>query len=280
MQIRFPTLLAIALGLGARLCPLSAQADGLLLPNAKRVAIPLASPRAEGIVGRIIQVTRAESQFGPEREADVAMGETFPVLGLSRGRIPVMMHLGAEVYGRFSLDDPGTSLISSDWVVGIHTVADLGAWQIDLHIYHESSHLGDEYAEHFKATRLDWTREVATLGARYQRGRLGISGYASYTLIDKLPLAKPAAAFAIDYNSPHRQFLGSQARLVAGVYTEAQAYAGWKVSSAARVGGVVRGQNSRREMGLGLIYFDGISTQRQFYKAKSRYYGLELRFGL
>ena len=188
--------------------------------------------------------------------------------------------IGVEVYGRFSLDDPRSSLISTDWVVGIHTVADLGAWQIDLHTYHESSHLGDEYAETFHATRLDWTREVATLGARYQHGRLGIAGYASYTLVDALPLAKPAAAFAVDYRTPSRRLLGTRAHLIAAVYGEAQAYAGWKLSSSARLGGAFQGGKSGREMGLSAIYFDGISTQRQFYRAKSRYVGVELRFGL
>ena len=277
MKIRFCTILS-GLALGYR--ALSAQTDGPLMPDAKRVAIPLASPRAAGLIARILDVRRGDSRFGAEREAEVAIGETFPVLGLSRGRIPVTMHLGVEVYGRFSLDDPRSSLISTDWVVGIHTVADLGAWQIDLHTYHESSHLGDEYAETFHATRLDWTREVATLGARYQHGRLGIAGYASYTLVDALPLAKPAAAFAVDYRTPSRRLLGTRAHLIAAVYGEAQAYAGWKVSSSARLGGAFQGGRSGREMGLSAIYFDGFSTQRQFYRATSRYVGVELRFGL
>ena len=71
---------------------------------------------------------------------------------------------GTQVYGRFSLQDPKSALISNDWVVGLNTTASLGAWTLTGEVYHESSHLGDEYGDRFDVDRLDWTREVARPG--------------------------------------------------------------------------------------------------------------------
>ena len=77
---------------------------------------------------------------------------------------PGHARLRTQVYGRFSLGDRKSALISNDWVVGLNTTAALGAWTLTGEIYHESSHLGDEYGDRFGASRLDWTREVARRG--------------------------------------------------------------------------------------------------------------------
>src|SRR5689334_24516959 len=49
---------------------------------------------------------------------------------------------------------PYTTLFRS-----LNTTAALGRWTVTGEIYHESSHLGDEYSDRFSASRLDWTRE-------------------------------------------------------------------------------------------------------------------------
>ena len=124
--------------------------------------LPQASPRVHGLVGRLISARRGDSDFGREPEAEVGVGENFPVLALRRGPRPVSLGFGTQVYGRFSLGDRKSALISNDWVVGLNTTASLGAWTLTGELYHESSHLGDEYGDRFDADRLDWTREVAS----------------------------------------------------------------------------------------------------------------------
>jgi len=44
--------------------------------------------------------------------------------------------------------------------------AELGHWRPAFELYHESSHLGDEYRDDFKCPRLDWTANWHRL-ARY-----------------------------------------------------------------------------------------------------------------
>ena len=259
--------------------PVAAQAR--ILPRVPSFELPQASPRVHGLVGRLISARRGDSEFGPEPEAEVAVGENFPVLALRRGPRPVTLGFGTQVYGRFSLGDRKSALISNDWVVGLNTTAVLGAWTVTGEIYHESSHLGDEYGDRFRASRIDWTREVAAAWLTYGRGPVRVTGNLSYVLIDELPLKRPGAALAADFRGrPVGSFLGGQVRPLAGVFFEGTAATSWRISSSAKFGVAVAGADGGREIGVALIAHDGLSTQRQFFRRESRYIGAELRFDL
>lgn len=259
--------------------PVAAQAR--ILPRVPSFELPQASPRVHGLVGRLISARRGDSEFGPEPEAEVAVGENFPVLALRRGPRPVTLGFGTQVYGRFSLGDRKSALISNDWVVGLNTTAVLGAWTVTGEIYHESSHLGDEYGDRFGASRIDWTREVAAAWLTYGRGPVRVTGNLSYVLIDELPLKRPGAALAADFRGrPVGSFLGGQVRPLAGVFFEGTAATSWRISWSAKFGVAVAGADGGREIGVALIAHDGLSTQRQFFRRESRYIGAELRFDL
>lgn len=267
--------LLVVVGSGS---PLLAQTR--LFPDVPSIELPGASPRSYGIVGRILDVGRGDSQFGAETEAAVGIGETFPVLALRRGPRPISLGFGVQVYGQFSLSDPRSALISNDWVVGIHTAAELGAWELVAQIYHESSHLGDEYADHFSATRLDWTREVGVLRARYRTGRWSLYAEGSYLLQRKLPLRRPAAAVALDYTGAAWHLGGQPIRPVAGVFLTGDAATAWRIGTFARAGFEFPGVMPSRQLALSLVAHDGLSTQRQFFAEPNRYLGFELRFDL
>lgn len=255
------------------------EAQVHLFPRARSFEYPVAHARPNGIYGRILSVARGETRYGAEREAEAGIGETFPVLALGGPSFPVTLGLGVGVAARFSLDDPRSAMLSSDWVVGLHTTADAGPWRFDLHVYHESSHLGDEYAERFGAPRLDWTREVASLWTSRQLGRFTAHGNLSYALIDELELERGTVAAGLDYRGGTGGVLGAQLNPVAGVYVESAAYAAWKLTSSIRLGLELNGADGRA-VAISLVGLDGLSTQRQFFRERSRYVGLELRFDL
>jgi hypothetical protein len=261
--------------------PVRAAAQDRLFPAVPSFELPQASPRVHGLVGRVFSARRGDSQFGREPEAEVGVGENFPVLALRRGARPVTLGFGTQVYGRFSLGDRKSALIGNDWVVGLNTTAALGAWSLTGELYHESSHLGDEYRDRFDATRLDWTREVAAAWLTYGTGPVRVTGSLSYVLIDELDLARPGAALAADYEGrPFGHFLGGAVRAVGGVFLESEAATSWRISTSAKLGIAVARSGGGREMGLALIAHDGLSTQRQFFRRESRYIGGELRFDL
>jgi hypothetical protein len=259
--------------------PVRAQAR--VFPRVASFELPQASPRVHGMVGRLISVRRGESDFGREPEAEVGIGENFPVLALRRGERPVTLGFGTQVYGRFSLGDRRSALISNDWVVGINTTAVLGAWRLTGEIYHESSHLGDEYGDRFNTSRLDWTREVVGAWITYGPGPFSVTGNLSYVLIDEMDLDRPGAALGADWEGrPFGSFLGGRVRPVGGVFFEGTAATSWRISSSAKLGVALAGGVGGREVGIAVIAHDGLSTQRQFFRRESRYIGAELRFDL
>ena len=261
------------------LCPAPAMAQQRLFPAVRSFELPEASPRAYGLVARVLSTRRGESRFGAEQEGEAILGENFPVVALKRGLRPIVVGIGSQVYGRFSLDDSKSALISMDWVAGLNTTAMLGAWALTLQLYHESSHLGDEYADDFGAGRLDWTREVAAGWASYGFGDWRVTGGASYVLDDGLSLPRPGAALGLDFHGNRQGAYSGGVQPVVGLYTEATSATRWRLSSSAKLG-VTFGTQGTQRLGLALIAHDGLSTQRQFFREESRYIGVELRIDL
>jgi Protein of unknown function (DUF1207) len=259
--------------------PVKGSAQQRLFPSVRSFELPEASPRVHGFVGRFLSARRGDSRFGQEHEGEAILGENFPLVALRGGRNSIVLGFGSQVYGRFSLTDPKSALISTDWVVGVNTTAAFNAWALTLELYHESSHLGDEYGDRFPDDRLDWTREVAAGWASYTRGVWRFSAGISYVLRDALHLPAPGGSLAIDYHGRSRQILTGQGRPIAGFFVEGDAATKWRLSSSAKLGvAFVTGAN--HDFSISLIAHDGLSTQRQFYRQESQYVGMELRFDL
>lgn len=258
------------------------NAQSLLLPNdVPTFEYPLASSRASAMVGRVIYLSRGESGFGAEWEGEAGLGEIWPLLSLGRGRTPLTLHLGTEVYGRFSLGDAASSMISNDWQVTMVLTAEVARWRLGLEAYHESSHLGDEYQQRFPGPRVNWSREIVGLWAQRNIGLVRMSLNASYAAIQVLDLGPGAVALGLDYlGKPGSVIGGGNARAVLAFHADAQEYTDWEITLAGRAGIRFSDPTRRRGFSLLLTFLDGMSPQRQFYLEKSRYYGLEVRFDL
>jgi hypothetical protein len=267
------------LGAVVLVCASSAAGQQRFFPAVRSFELPEASPRVHGFVGRLLSARRGDSRFGQEHEGEVVLGENFPVVTLKGGPRPIIFGLGSQVYGRFSLTDSKSALISNDWVVGVNTTAGLGPWALTVEVYHESSHLGDEYGNRFQSPRLDWTREVLAGWASYVLGVWRFTAGTSYVLDDQLNLPAPAASLAVDYRGKPRRLLGGLGRPIAGLFTEAEAATAWRMSTSAKIG-VSFATGNAHDITIGLIAHDGLSTQRQFFRQQSQYVGLELRFDL
>jgi hypothetical protein len=270
--------IAAVLGLALLLCHADGAAQQRLFPAVRSFELPEASPRVHGLVARLISARRGDSRFGREQEGEVVLGENFPLVSLKGGRRPIVLGLGSQVYGRFSLTDSKSALISTDWVVGVNTTAVLNPWALTLEIYHESSHLGDEYGDRFPSDRVDWTREVLAGWASYVVGVWRFSAGGSYVLDDQLPLPAPGGSLGIDFHGRPRSMLSGQARPIGGLFLQAEAATSWRVSSSAKLG--VAFATGDHDISLAFIAHDGLSTQRQFFRQESQYIGMELRFDL
>jgi hypothetical protein len=249
-----------------------------IFPDVPSFERPEASPRVHGIAARVLSIRRGDSRFGQEPEAEVALGENFPVVAIRDGANPITLGLGSQVYARFSLHDKKSALISNDWVVGVNSTAVFGAWAFTLEAYHESSHLGDEYEDRFGAKRLDWTRDIAGAWVSYSLGPWRFMGSGNWAFQDELQLGRAGGSFGIDFR-PLLRGKGN-IRPVGGLYLDANAATEWRVSSSLKLGVGLQAAPGSREIGLAIIAHDGLSTQRQFFQKESRYVGVEVRFDL
>lgn len=271
--------LLLAMGLvGTPKATLAAQSR--FFPDVPAFDLPLAAPRAAGFAGRVLDLSRGESRFGAELEGDVSIGERIPVLALKRSPRPLTLSFGVEVYGRFSLDDPKTSMISTDWTVGFDLHATRNAWELALQLYHESSHLGDEYIKTFQANRIDWTRAILGGWVGFRPGNWRIMVGGSRVLQDELNLPPWLAAAGVDYRGPGFTLLGQRLVPVAGLFFDGASATEWRISSNAKLGLSISGAKPGRELRFSLIRHDGLSIQRQFFRNESRYFGMELEFQL
>ncbi len=259
--------------------PAPAAAQRRLFPDVESFSYPLASPRTTGLTGRVLFLSRGESLFGDEREAEAILGQEFPLFALRRGSRPLTLGFGVHAYGRFSLDDSKSSLISTDWIVGFTVQKKLPAWDLTLQVYHESSHLGDEYAEGFNARRLDWSRAVMAGWVGYRAGPVRITGNLNRVVIDQLKLPAWGASLGVDWQGTAGQVAGVPVRPLAGVFVEGWSATDWTLSPTARLGVALPG-SSGRELRFSLLAHSGLSTQRQFFREKSRYVGVEVGFVL
>ena len=275
-SIRAFTFLGVALLLGGG----RGEAQERLFPPVRSFELPEASPRVHGLVGRLISARRGDSRFGQEHEGEAVLGENFPLVALKGGPHPIVLGLGSQVYGRFSLADPKSALISIDWVVGVNTTAVREPWLLTLEVFHESSHLGDEYGDRFPADRLDWTREVLGGWVTYVAGLWRFTAGASQVLDDQLHLPGSAASLGVDFHGRSRRFLGGTVRPVIGLFSDGSAATRWRISTSAKLAVAFATSSESHDISFGLIAHDGLSTQRQFYRQESRYLGLEVRFDL
>jgi hypothetical protein len=277
---RLPAALALVLAFQGP-ATAAAQRSSVFLPgDVQTFEFPLASPRTSAIVGRVIHVGHGESQFGAEWEAEPALGEVWPLLAMGRGKVPLTLHLGSIVYGRFSLGDPSSAMISNDWHVNLILTADFRKLRLALEGYHESSHLGDEYRDRFPGPRVNWSREIVGLWARYQIGRAQLHGNVSYAAIDATDVGRGAIVLAAEHYGKRGAILGGTAQTILALHADAQAYTDWEVTWSGRAGIRLADPIGRRGFAFLLTFLDGFSNQRQFFLAKSRYAGIEVRFDM
>ncbi len=271
---------ALSLVIGVASLPVRPVAAQRFLPaNVQAFELPTASPRATGFAGRVISASVGDSRFGPETEGDVDIAENIPVYRLTRSETPWLIDFGVGNESRFSLTDPKSALISTDWTVGFDVSGRLGRFPVAVRLYHESSHLGDEYANHFAAPRIDWTREYTEGWIGVPVGPLLVRGSLGWVLHDQLGLKRGLAEVAVDYRSHAFRWGGMPARWVGGVDTQSAADVDWQWSTSARLG-LELGPMVGHRVAFSLIGHTGLSTQRQFYSARSRYFGVEIRFDL
>jgi hypothetical protein len=222
--------------------------------------------------------------------ASVGIGDAFG-LGRWNGSRPgdgVQFALSAGVFAQFDLGTESYDLLNADYVVGLPITIRRGWFSTRIRVYHQSSHLGDEYLLREPPDRQD--RENLTFEAlewllSADAGPLRLYG-GGEMLFRREPedLGRFVAHGGVELRPLPRVLpLGSLGgfRFVAAGDVKSSEDQDWDPAISARAGLEYdrAGDPTGRRWGIYLEFYTGPSPYGQFFREKVRLAGLGLHFG-
>ena len=162
------------------------------------------------------------------RLATVGLGQTISLIESGRWEVAV----AAGVFSQFNMESPTNDLINADYLVGLPVVYHRGSFATRFQVYHQSSHLGDEYMLHTGIQRADLTFESAELLFSQATVAWRIYGGGEYAFARSPSDLKPACLRAgLEYRGAHAVArLGrlTTGRLVAGLDVASAQFRAWQ----------------------------------------------------
>jgi uncharacterized protein DUF1207 len=214
----------------------------------------------------------------------VGLGDSF---GLVRWGGPepgegVQLDIIGSIFAQFDLGTESNDLINADYIIGVPLTFRRGGFSTRIRLYHQSSHLGDEYllrAEDIQRENLSFESVELLLSQEIGPLRAYVGGERIFrrepdTLATKLFHAGVEL----------RTGRAGPAQLVGGADLKTTERNDWSLAISGRVGvEVVRrapGGHPGRLVALMLELYQGPSPYGQFFQDDISYVGVGLHFGL
>lgn len=209
--------------------------------------------------------------------ASVAFGEYFGLASRFFGRAgSAQLALQGAVFALFNLDQESKDLINADYWVGLPLSFRRGRWSYLLRVYHQSSHLGDEFLlGNPDITRINLSYEDAELIASHEWQRMRLYTGVGHLISSEPELDPWHARVGAEFIQPR---LVHKLDFVAGVDVQSSEELDWALSRSYQAGLEFRNVSDRR-VRLMAEYFVGHSPHGQFFREHLRYVGLGLYFG-
>jgi hypothetical protein len=202
-------------------------------------------------------------------------GETFALFGghVLGGRWEIGL-LGG-VFSIFDLDAPSYDLINSDFWVGPTISARSDGWSTQLRVYHQSSHLGDEFLLRNRAERVNLSYEGVDLlvsGDPWPWLRLYLGG--GYIFHDEPELDPLSAQAGVELKSPWA-FVDDVVRPIAAFDYQSREENHWHEELSA-AGGIQLENPELSKLRVQILasYFKGHSPNGQFFERRIETIGI------
>jgi hypothetical protein len=216
--------------------------------------------------------------------AAIGVGDSFGLLrfgGPGPGDGLQLDVIGA-IFAQFDVGSSSTDLINADYIIGLPVSFRRGAFSIRTKLYHQSSHLGDEFL--LRDTGIDRENlsfESFEILASLEAGPLRVYGGGEH-LLRREPEA--LAAKIIHGGLEVRTRADAAAQLVAGVDIKAPRLGDWSPATSARAGVAFRRAGSEGRPGrlvtFSLELYEGPSPYGQFFQDDISYVGFGVHLGL
>jgi hypothetical protein len=216
--------------------------------------------------------------------ASVGLGDSF---GLIRwgGPAPnegVQLDIVGSIFAQFDLGAPSNDLINADYLIGLPLTFRRSGFSTRVKIYHQSSHLGDEYLlRNAELDRANLSFESVEFLASQELGPL--RAYAGgERIFRREPETLPSKLF--HGGAELRTGRSGPLQMVGGVDLKSTDLHDWSPAVSARVGLEIArrgaGDHPPRLVTLMLELYRGPSPYGQFFQDDISYVGVGLHFGL
>ncbi|UEM21533.1 DUF1207 domain-containing protein [Skermanella mucosa] len=220
-----------------------------------------------------------------EHAGAVSFGETFPLYrnSLFGGRWEIGFQ--AAVFSVFDLNSDSMDLVNADYWVGVPVSWRRGDFSVLGRIFHQSSHLGDEYLlreEIDRSRRINLSYEAVEGLASYDiNDEFRVYGGVSY-LFDQEPsdLEPWGTQAGVEYES-RDTYAGGLLRPVAAVDMKFREEADWDMDLSLQAGFQLESSFlAPRNIRLLAEYYNGSNPNGQFYSRKLEYIGIGINVQL
>ena len=216
--------------------------------------------------------------------ASTNFGESFGIYRFS-GPWKSTMELGiqAGVFAIFDLDAQSLDLINADYLVGIPFTIKKGNFTNRTRIFHQSSHLGDEFLLRGQTEeRINLSYEsVNNLFSYHLPAGFRLYAGGGYIFHKEPSSLDPwSAQSGLEFRSP-KLWLKGALRPVAGLDIQHRQESNWNTDLSARAG--IQFENPdfmSRKLQLLFEYYNGKSPNGQFYDRNIEFLGIGLHFFL
>jgi hypothetical protein len=231
----------------------------------------IADPHRPGFAVAYGHFTRSEITGAGNNRLDIRIGGSYGLLRLHPVGEPdrgFQLDAGANFLGQFDLDN-SLDNIGWDGLYGLFlTWADGGDWALKFGAHHDSSHVGDEYAERTGRRRIGYTREEAVLGVSRTLSRhwrlYGEAGRA-YHRSNKEIMEPWRAQAGLEYEPP-RRFWGGRMGWYAAADCSFYQENDWRGNISLQLGLVIPQDDIGRRYRFGVQYYRGRSVIGEFFQ--------------
>lgn len=213
----------------------------------------------------------------------IGIGDAFGLVrwGGPRPGEGLQISISAGVFAQFDLAAPSYDLINADYLVGLPITYRRGGFSSRLRIYHQSSHLGDEFLLREEPERVNLAFESLELIVSQAAGVFRVYG-GGELLFNREPddLESMLAHAGLELRSG----AATSRSIVAAIDLKSSEEQDWKPAWSARAGFELRWgrdpEHPPRTLRLLGEYYDGPSPYGQFYREQLRYWGVGVHISL
>jgi len=209
----------------------------------------------------------------------VSFGETFSLYRDRVGGGWWEVGVQAGVFAFFDLASDSADLVNADYLVGVPLSLRHDDFSLMFRLFHQSSHLGDEFLLRTRPNRINLSYEAVDLKASYDFWDVArLYGGAGYLFHREPSNLDPwSIQYGLELTSPWPD-RGQRWRPIAGIDVQHREENDWSSDVSVRAGVQIDGVLATRSMQLLLEWFRGRSPNGQFYKEKIEYFGLGAHF--